>query len=200
MLSLLDDQSRDCCWLNEPANWTLHQKELSLTTHPKTDFWRKTFYGFDQMNGHAFYKELLGAFETEVTLTMKDPSERYDQAGLLMLISDDCWMKVSLEYAPDKYSYLGSVVTNNGYSDWSSKNFPTPDQGVTLTFKVTRAGGDYRVWAKTSEDEDFEQVRITRLHDEPNGPVKLGLYACSPSTEGSFTTVFHKWTVQKEVK
>ncbi|WP_166786833.1 DUF1349 domain-containing protein [Jeotgalibacillus salarius] len=200
MLSLLDDQGNDCSWLNKPENWTLHNKELSMTTQPKTDFWRKTFYGFDQMNGHAIYKELLGAFETEVTLTMKDPSERYDQAGVMILISDDCWMKVSLEYVPEKYSYLGSVVTNSGFSDWSSKNVPTPEGEISLSFKVTRAGGDYRVWAKFAADEEYEQIRIMRLHDEPNGPVKLGLYACSPSSEGSFTTVFHTWTVQKEVK
>ncbi|WP_227396919.1 DUF1349 domain-containing protein [Jeotgalibacillus aurantiacus] len=202
MHSLLENQAKDCCWLNEPPDYALEDKELIVKTKEKTDFWRKTHYGFDRMDGHVFYKEIIGAFETEAVFTMKDPKSRYDQAGLFIMVSDDCWLKASLEYIPEKHSFLGAVVTNNGFSDWSSCNVPTPENGIKLAFKISREGGNYRIWSKPAEgDHEYQQLRIARLHeDDHNGKVKLGLYACSPSPGGGFTTVFHSWTVQLEVK
>lgn len=202
MRSLLEDQSRECCWLNEPASWSLEDQVLKIKTQENTDFWRKTYYGFERMNGHVFYKEIEGDFETEVNLTMEDPSSRYDQSGLFIMLSEDCWLKVSLEYVPNGDCYLGSVITNNGYSDWASKNFPAKEACKPLTFKIKRTGGTYQIWVKSVCSEGrYEQMRIGRLHeDDHNKPIRIGLYACSPSPEASFTTTFHSWTVQLEVK
>ncbi|TDL30715.1 DUF1349 domain-containing protein [Jeotgalibacillus sp. S-D1] len=202
MRSLLEDQARECCWLNEPASWSLEDQVMKIKTQENTDFWRKTYYGFERMNGHVFYKDIEGDFETEVHLTMEDPANRYDQSGLFIMLSEDCWLKVSLEYMPEGNCYLGSVITNNGYSDWASKNFPAQDACEPLTFKVKRTSGTYQIWVKSALSEgEYEQMRIGRLHeDDHNKPIRIGLYACSPSPEASFTTTFHSWTVQLEVK
>jgi len=33
-------------WLNEPPSWHAQGDTLTVTAGPKTDFWRKTHYGF----------------------------------------------------------------------------------------------------------------------------------------------------------
>jgi regulation of enolase protein 1 (concanavalin A-like superfamily) len=43
-------------WLNEPAQWSHSAHQVLLTTNSKTDFWRKTHYGFIRDNGHFFYR------------------------------------------------------------------------------------------------------------------------------------------------
>ncbi|PPA68885.1 DUF1349 domain-containing protein [Jeotgalibacillus proteolyticus] len=198
---LLKDQAQGCCWLNEPSEWSQENSELKVKTQGSTDFWRKTYYGFERMNGHFYYKEIKGDFETETHLTMHDPSGRYDQAGLFIMLSEDCWLKASLEYMPDGSCYLGTVVTNNGFSDWSSKNFPVEDSCEPFSIKIKRTSGTYQVWAHTKHNKyEYEQMRITRLHEDDGcQPVRVGLYACSPSPESSFTTTFHSWKVQMEV-
>lgn len=39
-------------WLNEPTRWHVDHTGLTLTTDEKTDFWRKTYYGFTRDSGH----------------------------------------------------------------------------------------------------------------------------------------------------
>ena len=202
MLLLLQEQDKDCGWINEPDTWSLTDQVLTIKTHEQTDFWRKTYYGFDRMNGHVFHKKIDGDFETEVNLSMEDPSNRYDQAGVFIMLSDECWLKVSLEYMPNGDCYLGSVVTNNGYSDWASKNYPEPEACKPISYKIKRTGGTYQIWVKSAlHENEYEQMRIARLHeDDHNSPIIVGLYACSPSPEASFTAKFHSWTVQLEMK
>ena len=36
-----------------------------------------------------------------------------------MYLDSDNWLKASMEFENDQIQRLGSVVTNNGYSDWS---------------------------------------------------------------------------------
>lgn len=37
-----------------------------------------------------------------------------------MYLDSENWLKVSIEYENEKFQHLGSVVTNNGYSDWAT--------------------------------------------------------------------------------
>ncbi|KIL48283.1 DUF1349 domain-containing protein [Jeotgalibacillus soli] len=204
MNSFLKTNAKNCRWMSEPSSWSLKEEKLVLTTEEETDFWRKTHYGFERMNAHVFYQEIVGDFEMEVALKMEDPSSLYDQAGLVVMVSENCWLKTSLEFRMDGPSYLGSVVTNNGYSDWATRNYPSAWAAAPLAFKVKRTNGDYQIWAKSKADGEtgqYEQLRIARLHeDDHDQPIRIGLYACSPSKNASFTTTFHSWKVQMEVK
>lgn len=49
----------------------------------KLIFWLKTHYGFEVMNGHVFYNEMMTDFQAEVQLRM-NPNSKFDQAGLLL--------------------------------------------------------------------------------------------------------------------
>ena len=45
---------------------------------------------------------------------------RFDQCGIVMYLGSENWLKGSVEYENDEFQHLGSVVTNNGYSDWAT--------------------------------------------------------------------------------
>lgn len=42
----------------------------------------------------------------------------------MVLLSPSCWLKTSVEHNPGHPNQLGVVVTNGGYSDWSTMDFP----------------------------------------------------------------------------
>lgn len=44
------------------------------------------------MNGHVFYNEMMTDFQAEVQLRM-NPNSKFDQAGLFVMISENCWLK-----------------------------------------------------------------------------------------------------------
>src|SRR6476660_7925192 len=111
-------------WHCEPARWSLDVPRRCLRIEPEagTDFWQRTHYGFEADNGHFLYREVEGDFEI-MTKVHTYPVNRYDQAGLMIRVSKDTWIKTSVEYNPDGPNQLGAVVTNQGFSDWSSQNF-----------------------------------------------------------------------------
>ncbi|KEK23500.1 DUF1349 domain-containing protein [Bacillus gaemokensis] len=183
--------------MNEPKYH--ERKDDSLIVHSKeeTDFWLKTHYGFEVMNGHVFYEEVSADFQAEVSLRM-NPKATYDQAGLFVMISKECWLKTSLEYIPEGPSHLGAVVTNSGYSDWSTQDFQNELVNQNLSFRIIRKNGDYSIYVKTEQqNQEWEQIRIAHLmEDQGNNPIRVGFYTCSPSKNGGFETEFLNFTIQ----
>ena len=178
-------------WLNPPEKWSINTASSSLIVQPeaKTDYWQKTYYGFATDNGHFLFAEI----EDNVVMTTQvrfSPVHQYDQAGLMVRISPQCWLKACVEYEPDIPSKLGVVVTNFGYSDWSSQDIP-PDLNEFL-LRISRKGNDYIVEYRENDTKPGEeregnwtQIRMAHLHNQDNSiPVKGGLFACSPKGGG----------------
>ncbi|HDR3494160.1 hypothetical protein A6279_06835 [Bacillus wiedmannii] len=182
--------------MNVPEYYKINDnRSFIVRSKAETDFWLKTHYGFEVMNGHVFYNEMMTDFQAEVQLCM-DPNSKYDQAGLFVMISEKCWLKTSLEYIPDGPSHLGAVVTNNGYSDWSTQDFPTELATQQLHFRIVRKRGNYIIYVKNSCQ--WEQIRIAHLmEDIGNAPVKIGFYTCSPSKNNGFETEFLDFTIEE---
>jgi uncharacterized protein len=175
-------------WTGEPEGWRLTPDGLVVTPAAGTDFWQRTHYGFRVDRGPCLLTVVSGDFtlETEVAF---EPVHQYDQAGLMVRLSADCWLKTSVEYEPDGPSRLGVVVTNNGWSDWSTQNF----RGNAIALRVARVAGDYSAHALI--DGDWTQLRICHLMaDDGAQPVKAGLYACSPQGAG-FQATFRRLTI-----
>ncbi|WP_195932419.1 DUF1349 domain-containing protein [Turicibacter sanguinis] len=40
-------------WIYEPKKYNLSDEKLIIKTEPKTDFWQKTYYGFQNDNAPA---------------------------------------------------------------------------------------------------------------------------------------------------
>jgi regulation of enolase protein 1 (concanavalin A-like superfamily) len=167
-------------WYCEPPRWSLGGR-LRLEPAAATDFWQRTHYGFEVDNGHFLFANVANDFLLEAGVRFQ-PVHQYDQAGLMVRISPSCWLKTSVEYEPAEAPRLGVVVTNHGFSDWSTQPFPRTAREVWL--RVLRTGEDYIVHA-SRDGHEWEQLRMAHLHADRRGvPVQAGLYACSPKGAG----------------
>jgi uncharacterized protein len=111
-----------------------------------------------------------------------EPVHQYDQAGLMVRLSPECWLKTSVEYEPGPTNRLGVVVTNAGYSDWSTQE--VPGSLLRIWLRVERAGSDYHVeWS--IDGSEWTQLRLGHLHEDDGlRSVAAGIYACSPRAAG----------------
>ena len=65
-------------WLNEPPEWTDEDDTLSVVTGAKTDFWRKTHYGFIRDDGHFRHAAAPDDFERQRGVPRPDYQALYD--------------------------------------------------------------------------------------------------------------------------
>ena len=170
-------------WLNEPENWSIDTAARRLVVWPgaETDFWQKTHYGFVADSGHFLYAPVSGDFTMTAEIFFH-PSHQYDQAGLMVRFSSECWLKTSVEYEPDGASKLGVVATSGGFSDWSLQDFPRERSSVEL--RLRRTAGDFMVDFREGADTDWTMIRMAHLAGVERQDALCGLYACSPKTAG----------------
>ncbi|MGE8204272.1 DUF1349 domain-containing protein [Heyndrickxia sp. NPDC080065] len=175
------DLDKNLKWFSPPEKWKVNNEEskLIIMTDNQTDFWQKTHYGFQADNGHFLYYELNSDFRL-ITKVKSKPKNRYDQAGLMVRFSKDTWLKTSVEYIPDGNNKLGVVVTNNGFSDWSSQEFI--ESQTSLFYRITRKGNNFYV-DYSLDGISWRQIRMANLFEETQS-IKVGIYACSPQGEG----------------
>lgn len=168
-------------WYCEPTQWRIDAERSCLVVEPdaESDFWQRTHYGFQADNGHFLYATVPGDFEISTHVALF-PKHQYDQAGLMVRFSAECWIKTAIEYEPDEHDRLGVVVTNRGYSDWSTQDISDVRR---IHLRVSRARCDYTV-AASFDGADWTQLRVTHLDHAPDDPVQSGLYACSPKAKG----------------
>ena len=167
-------------WHCEPHWWSLENDRLRIEPDARTDFWQRTHYGIQADNGHFLYWELIGDFVLSARVLFQ-PVHQYDQAGIMVRVSADCWLKSSVEFEPSGSNRLGAVVTNHGFSDWSAQDFP-PDIGE-VWLRLRREADDYIVDA-SRDGEQWSQLRMAHLHDGGGAQVACGVYACSPKSGG----------------
>ena len=167
-------------WHCEPQRWSLDAGRLRIEPDALTDFWQRTHYGYQADNGHFLYREVDGDFVMTCRVLFH-PVHQYDQGGVMVRVSPDCWLKSSVEFEPSAPCRLGAVVTNHGYSDWSAQEF-SPGAG-DVWLRVRREADDYLVDA-SGDGERWSQLRMTHLHDGRGVSVACGVYACSPKQSG----------------
>ena len=182
LLKGIDDQSGSgLTWFCPPKRWSLDNDHLSLYPDAKTDFWQRTHYGFQNDNGHFYYIEVQNDFILTTKVRFY-PQHQYDQAGLMVRISPDFWLKTSIEFEPDEPNRLGAVVTRHGYSDWSTQDISKQVQEYQL--RIQREGQDFIVEYRPSDHVHWSQIRMAHLDILDGTTVQCGLYACSPIDAG----------------
>ncbi len=172
-------------WLNEPNCKLVTNERIVLTTEPNTDFWQRTYYGFQNDNAPAL---LLGASEQYFSFSVKtsfDSKVLFDQCGIVVYQNSESWCKASVEYHNEEYSQLGSVVTNHGYSDWATTDISSENK--VMYYRLSRRGSDYLI-ENSYDGATYQQMRMFHLF-EGGGEIHFGVYACSP-TKSSFEAVF----------
>lgn len=162
-------------WINEPAHWHSENGALSVVTDARTDFWRKTWYGFERFSGHIYATETSDDFTFQVKVCA-DFSTLYDQAGIMLVKDDQHWLKAGIEFN-DGAPAIGSVLTLS-HSDWATGLF----QGNAREFwlRLTRKGDALRL----QYSADGKQWPLLRLCPFPEGAVQVGVMCCTPERQG----------------
>lgn len=172
-------------WLNPVSTFLIDEKKIEIVTEPNTDFWQRTYYGFQNDNAPALLMKTNDKYFSFEVRTDFDSSRRFDQCGVIIYQNSDNWFKASTEYENETYQRLGSVVTNHGYSDWATSDISAEIK--TIYYRLSRRESDFCI--ETSLDGvSFKQMRIFHLF-EGNEEIQFGLYGCSPENS-SFKAIF----------
>lgn len=175
-------------WFCEPSTWQEVDGVLTVTTDAQSDFWRKTHYGFIRDNGHFYYTELEGDFTILVQVT-GEYETLYDQAGIMVRVDEENWIKSGVEYVDSIY-YASAVVTRD-FSDWSVA--PLGDTLSTFWLRVKREATTLVV----EYSVDSERYTLLRNAYLPmDGRVKVGPMAASPGAVG-FDVRFEGLTIER---
>ena len=161
-------------WFNEPRNHRLGNG-LEIHTDGHTDFWQRTHYGFQRDNGHCLLTRVAGDFCVQTRVEFQ-PTEQYDQCGLMIRADAETWIKASMEYENPDLSRLGSVVTNLGYSDWGTQDVASHHREAW--YRISRNANDFLI-ESSFDGATWKQMRIAHLHGVGE-QLEVGVYACSP--------------------
>ncbi len=173
-------------WLREPAQYKISDGAIEVITNPCTDLWQRTYYHFRNDNAPVFQTETDEQFFSFTVKTdFKESHHRFDQCGIVMYLDSENWLKASVEYENEKFGHLGSVVTNNGYSDWATTEIPSDIK--TVWYRFSRRGDDYRVEC-SFDGITYKQMRVCHMF-KGGGTISFGIYACSPENS-SFKAIF----------
>ena len=172
-------------WTREPKTYEIAEGKIEIVTNPRTDLWQRTYYHFRNDNAPVLQLDTDEKFFSFTVKTEFFSGHRFDQCGVVMYLDPENWLKVSVEYENETFQHLGSVVTNNGYSDWATTEI---DASVkSMWYRFSRREDDYCI--ECSEDGVvFKQMRICHIW-KGGGSISFGIYACSPE-DSSFRAVF----------
>jgi len=195
------------------ASWTIDAAAggaLVVAPEPRRDYWSRTFYSPLLVKHDA--QTLLAAVPAgaEATLTTAftlTHRAQFDQAGIMVRVDEGCWVKAGIEYM-DGVPRLSCVVTNDGYSDWStqawrpataaappgttslrvrvSKLLPGAAQGPSLVMEAC----EYAEGDSAASAGEWCQVRIASLRSGA-APWRMGVFAICPVANDGCEARFH---------
>jgi uncharacterized protein len=163
-------------WLNPPAQESYGDGELMIRSKGRTDFWRKTFYGYITDNGHFMNLRVAGDF-TFTARVDGNYAALYDQAGLMVRLDEQNWMKCGSELVEGKR--WASVVFTRDFSDWSTMDDLT--QVGPVYWRVARRKDS--IEAQCSKDGD-KFLTIRQGYFPPKVEVMVGVMAAAPEGTG----------------
>ena len=220
-------------WHNGEPRHKIFDSKKSIEIEPteKLDYWSKTFYGPKPLiinNGQTLVAKI--PWEEEATITTSftlKPKEQFDQAGIMVIVNENVWVKAGIEYT-DGFPNLSCVVTNDGYSDWSTQRIPRYKssendqedldrislnvrlsklrpgaiQGPSLIFEAAYVNKDV---GKNGGDLDWFQVRIASLRSVAEVQGKdddwlMGVFSNAPVKQGGSSVTFHSIEIGEKVK
>ena len=177
--------TKEMKWTRAPKQYKVTEDRVEIITEPHTDLWQRTYYHFRNDNAPVLQLETDEQFFSFVVKTDFDTKVRYDQSGIVMYLDSDNWLKAAMEYENDKIQRLGSVVTNNGYSDWSSVDVDASIK--SMWFRFSRREDDFCI-ENSVDGVNFKQMRICHMFNAKE-KITFGIYACS-AEDSSFKASF----------
>lgn len=178
--------------------------EVTIRPEAKKDFWSQTFYSPPLVKadacGYLFHVPTDGEVTIKVDFVYS-AVEQFDQAGLLIYIDDETWVKCGIEYC-DGEPRLSVVVTNNGFSDWSTQAWVadagTGRLGARLKVHRISQGNSLVVEAAVLQSDHYFFVRIAhlapRLAESP-ASWRIGPFAACPVAQSGCSASFTNFSV-----
>ncbi len=163
-------------WFNEPEGWSIEKDVLTMDVTPQSDYWRISHYGFTVDDAPFLYTVRGGEFEVKVKIS-GDYKVRFDQAGLMIRIDKENYIKTGIEFVDGKYN-LSTVVTHKT-SDWSVIELDKPVEFVWI--KAVRRLDAVEIFY-SFDDKEYTMMRNCWLQD--NTPVMVGMMAACPDGNG----------------
>ena len=175
--SLLRAQSLDKLqWFNEPDSWQVRDGRLVMDVPAQCDYWRISHYGFTVDDGPFLYGLYGGEFEAKVKVS-GDYKVRFDQAGMMLRIDHENWLKAGIEFVDGKYNL--SVVVTHKTSDWSVITLDRPVDFVWI--KAVRRLDAVEIFY-SFDDKNYVMMRNCWMQD--NIPMQVGMVAACPDGQG----------------
>ncbi len=163
-------------WFNEPEQWNIDGDSLHMVVTPQTDYWRVSHYGFTVDDAPFLYALRGGEFEVKVKIS-GDYRSRFDQAGLMLRIDHENYIKAGIEFVDGKYNL--SVVVTHHTSDWSVIQLDKPVESVWI--KAVRRLDAVEIFYSFN-DKEYTMMRNAWLQD--NHPVMVGMMGACPDGNG----------------
>ncbi|QDY87576.1 DUF1349 domain-containing protein [Mycoplasma anserisalpingitidis] len=177
-------------WTRKPNNFSISDEKIEIVSEPKTDLWQRTYYHFRNDNAPLLQISTSEKFFSFTVKTQFDSKHRFDQCGIIMYLDSENWIKASIEYENEKFQHLGAVVTNNGYSDWSTTEI---DANIkSMWYRLSRREDDFKIECSL-DGKEFKQMRICHIN-KATDKINFGIYACSPE-DSSFKATFTKMEI-----
>jgi uncharacterized protein len=174
-------------WLNPPAHEHYSGGKLEARSKGKTDFWRKTYFGYINDNGHFLHLPVSGEFQFTARVD-GNYGALYDQAGLMVRLDEKRWMKCGSEVFDGKR--WASVVFTHDFSDWSTMDDLT--QVGPVYWRVVRK----RDSLEAQCSKDGEKFLTVRQGYFPAGvEVQVGLMCAAPEGPG-FDCIFDQISLE----
>ena len=192
--NILDDISKDQLlglqWINEPAEYSINNGKLVVTTTKGTDF----FINPEDMSNTAtaplLFHEIKGDF-VAIACVSPDLTSVWNAAGLLLIINDENWIKFVFE-SSDATGPSIVTVSTRGISD-DANGVRLPDSSK-IWLKLSRKGNNYAMhWSE--DGKDYKMARLSAM--SPSDPVKIGLEAQCPVGENAKHT-FHYFSIESK--
>ncbi len=185
-------KSSELVWTREPKKYDISDNKIEIVTLPHTDLWQRTYYNFQNDNAPVLQMETDEKFFSFVVKTEFDSKRRFDQCGVVVYLNSENWLKASIEYENELMQHLGSVVTNEGYSDWATTEIGANVK--SMWYRLSRRNNDFCI-ENSVDGKSFKQMRICHLN-QADDKIRFGIYACSPE-ESSFTAVFSNMKIME---
>ena len=174
-------------WLNDPASWKAQGGRITVKSRSKTDFWRKTFYGYITDNGHFMHMPVSGDFVFEARVNGQYAA-LYDQAGLMVRRDPENWVKCGTEFFDGQRH--ASVVFTRDFSDWST--MADLSQSEAIWWRVVRKKDSVETLCSL-DGKTFTSVRQGYFPTNPE--VEVGIMCAAPEGAG-FEAVFDQLSLR----
>ena len=174
-------------WFNEPAEWNIEGNVLTMSVTPQSDYWRISHYRFTVDDAPFYWAEYGGEFEAKVKIS-GDYKVRFDQAGLMLRIDRENYIKAGIEFVDGKYN-ISTVVTHRT-SDWSVITLDKPVPYIWI--KAVRRLDAVEIFY-SFDDKEYVMMRNAWMQD--NIPMRVGVMGACPDGNG-FVARFEDFSVK----